>query len=446
MGKKETSKKDSSTDPIKWAGTHTFYIAGTDHEDDTVRIPSSHRQDEVLYQLILPTLCITYADMRFANDIGGVQADYPDSKVYGEEYFDPPIELNGAEAIEKFTWIRGAERVTIGPKDTVIEWWGWRDLVIPKLRIRPQAKVKALLTIPGVIITVSQPFVARVQQYADGRHVGGIQVTKRHHRWKPEPKPQLYALFLRVIDGRTRRAIPEAEVTLRTWDDQKNGFVPEATFFTNGMGIVDVADLPCSDKKLILVERSPWLPQTWRFRPLPGQNVRKIFRLWKPTTQTIPYVWRLQDTLQDIATLTGSSRIAVLRMNRLRSASELTPGTTIDIPCFAAIHHVEARDTLERLAAYFCYDDLDELARVNAITKPYTIHEDQELRLPGWRFFQAKRDDLFERIDEQFGVPGGWSRPAQRVLHDDPTRAYEHEVIAVPTVEFTRKHNLRRLY
>lgn len=446
MSKAKSKKRSSPKGPIRWSGKHVFYIAGTDHDDDTIRIPASHRKDEILYKLLLPTLCITYADMIFANDIGGVQADFPDSKVYGKKYFDPPIELKGEKEIEKYTWIRGAERVIIGPKETIIEWWGWHDLVIPKLRIRAKEKVKTLLSVSDVRINIAEPFVAKVQQYTDGRHVGGIQLTKRHPDWKPEPGPKNYDLFIRVIDGKTRRAIPEARIRLFTWDEKKRAFITEATYYTNKMGIVDIEDLPCSEKKLVTVVRSPWLTQTWRFRPLPGQKVKSFFQLWHPIKIEVPYAWRLQDTLKAISVLTTSSGIELLRMNSLRSDRELNPGKAIKIPCLEATHHVEARDTLERIAEYFCYKDADELSKANELSIPVKLYLYQELRLPGWMFFQAQHDDLFERIDEQFGLPCGWSRPAQRTLHDDPTRAYENEVIAVPALEFVHEHKLKRLY
>lgn len=446
MSKRSKKIQEPPKEDIRWEGKHTFYISGTDHEDDTIRVPSSYRKDEVLHKLILPTLCITYADMKFANDIGGVQADYPDSMVYGERYFDPPIALNGEEEIEKFTWIRGAEKVTIGPKETIIEWWGWKDLVIPKLRIRPKEKVKSLMSISDVIITPSQPFRLSVQQYADGRHVGGIQVNKRHPSWEPKEEPDNYDLFIRVIDGKTRRAIPEAKVILRTWDEDKEGFVKEAEFWTNGMGIVDVKDLPCSNKKLIIVEHSQYMAQTWRFRPLPGQKVRRVFRLWKSKERKIPYVWRLQDSLKTISDLSKSRKTEILRMNRLKSERELRPGREIQITGYEAVYHVNPRDTLERLAEYFCYDSVEELAEANELAKPYKLYEDQELKLPGWVFFKAKDILLFEKIDEQFRVPIGWTRPAHRVLHDDPTRAYKDELIAVPTSEFAQEHRVNRRY
>lgn len=437
--------------PIKWNGTQAYYISGTEHDEDTIRIVADQQGTEEPLKLVLPTLCITYADMEFANKIGGVQEDYPDSAVYGPKYFDPRVVLNGEEEIKKFTWIRGAKRVEIGPEETIIEWHSWHTLVIPRLRIKAKEKVKAVIRTPEVTITESQPFIAKVMQYADGRHVGGVQLTKRHPDWKPEPVPQEYDLWVRVIDGHTRHAIPKVKVNLFTWDsDKKNSgpgeFVLEASWYTDEMGIVDASGLPCSDKKLVIIERRSWLSQTWRFRPLAGQKVKRSFKLWQSKQIQCTYEWRVQDSLKSIAALTGSPQTAILRMSHLRSASEIKPGRTIVTPCFEAVYHVEARDTLERLVELFCYNSVEELAVANELSMPYKLYPDQELHLPGWRLFLGGPGDLFEKLDEQFCLPRGWSRPAQRTLHDDPTRAYEHEVVAVPTQEFVRDHKLRRLY
>jgi LysM repeat protein len=438
------------TSTIRWEGKQAFYIAGTEHDEDTIRVVASQRDTEEYLQLILPTLCITYADLEFVNDIGGEQADYPDSAVYGPRYFDPPVVIDGQAAIEKFTWIRGAERVTIGPKETMIEWHSWRTLVIPRLRIKTKEKAQALLSVPEVPVTVSQPFIAKAMQYADGRHVGGAQLVKRHPDWKPEPVPQEYDLWLRAIDGHSRSAIPEAKVSLFTWEGgerpDEGKFVLEAYWHTNGMGIVDVTGLPCSDKKLVIIECTPWLPRTWRFRPLPGQEVKRTLRFWQNKRTSCSYVWTAQDTIEAIAILGGSDPQTILDMNKLDSAGDIKPGQTIEIPCFEAVYRVEARDTLERLSEWFCYDSAEELAEANRLIKPYKLYQNQELRLPGWCFFLARPGDLFEELDEKFGLPGGSTRPAQRTLHDDPTRTYENEVVAVPTPEFVRGHEPRRWY
>jgi LysM repeat protein len=394
--------------PIQWKGTQAVFVVGTEHEDNTLRIQPTQRYLEKILTLTLPTLCITYADMKFANSIGGKQRDYPDSKVYGPNFFDPPVTIYGQKEIEKFTYIRGADKLTIGKDVTVVEWSGWRELVIPKLRIKPKEKIKALLGIPQVTITVTEPFSVRIKQYADGRHVGGVEVIKRHPDWKPEPTPEEYKLWVRAIDGQSRQAIPRAKVTLYTWNEKLAGgsFVQEASWYTNEMGIAEASGLQCTDKKLVIIERKPWLPRTWRFHPYPGQEIRQTFKLWKGKETKIP-----------------------------------GEGTG-----YEARYHVEKRDTLERIAEWFCYNRPQELAKANKLTKPFAIYPDQELLLPGWFFIQTKSAEEFESIDEKFHLPKGWSRPAQRTLHDNPKRAYKNEIIAVPTKTFTKKHKLKLLH
>ena len=72
-----------------------------------------------------------------------MQEDYPDSRIYGSRHFDPPVVLDGDEEIRKFTWIRGADQVEIGPTETIIRWQCHRPLIIPRLRIKAREKVEA---------------------------------------------------------------------------------------------------------------------------------------------------------------------------------------------------------------------------------------------------------------------------------------------------------------
>jgi hypothetical protein len=401
--------------PIQWKGTQAVYVVGTEHEDNTIRVQPDQRHMEKVLILTLPTLCITYADMNFANAIGGRQRDYPDSQVYGPKFFDPPVVIHGHREIEKFTYIRGADRLTIGSKVTVVEWPSLRELVIPKLHIRPKEKIKATINIPQITITVAEPFSIRIKQYADGRHVGGVEVIKRHPNWKPKETPEEYTLWVRAIDGPTRHAIPRAKVTLYTWNEKADGgeFVREASWYTNEMGIVEAHGLQCAEKKLVIIDREPWLPRTWRFHPYPGQEIRQTFKPWQNKQIKIPVE---------------------------------TKTNTFEETAYEAVYHAEKRDTLERLAEWFCYKGPRELAEENKLAEPFLIYPDQALLLPGWFFIQTKSADLFERFDEQFGVPKCWSRPAQRTLHDNPKRAYENEIIAVPTKDFAKKHKLKLPY
>ena len=63
-----------TTETISWKGKHVFRIAGSRYHEDTLRIDSVRAKGEELLRLVLPTLCLTYADMAFANAIGGEQA------------------------------------------------------------------------------------------------------------------------------------------------------------------------------------------------------------------------------------------------------------------------------------------------------------------------------------------------------------------------------------
>lgn len=269
---------------IQWKGQQAFYVSGTKRDDNTLRIKGAAPQTEVTLRLELPTLCITYADMAFANDIGGRQRDWPDSADYGPRFFDPPVVISGEQDVERLTWIRGAHQVTIGPERTIIEWWGYKSLVIPKLRIAPGKAASALLDVPGVTVTMTQPFTAQIMQYANGRHVGGVQVVKRHPDWQPEPTDEEeYRLWVRAVAAKERRSIPEALVTLFMWEGGRwpgeGEFIPEAHWYTDEMGIVDVPGLPCKGKQMVTIEAKGFEGEKWRFRPLAGQWVRRTFKL-----------------------------------------------------------------------------------------------------------------------------------------------------------------------
>lgn len=434
--------------PIKWSGRHMFYITGIGNDDDTIRIVGDQRKIEKLLTLVLPTLCITYADMQFANQIGGVQKKYPDSKEYGPQFFEPPVVISNPKEIEKFTLIRGAKQVTIGQEETKIEFESYRTLIVPQLQIKKKERATAVVNVPEIEIIVTQPFNAKIMQFADGRHIGGVQFTKAHPDWKPKPIPERYDLWVRVIDDETRRALAETKVTLSDWDPNTGNFVEEAVWYTNKMGIAEASNLPCSDKKLLTIEHPPWLSQTLRFHPLPGQKVKRTFKLWQNSEVTFPYIV-LTDVTVSIQTVAGLSRkptATILEMNRVGSLNELKSGQTINIPCYTPTYRVQARDTLEKLAARFCYNNVEELARANKLSKPYKIYRGQQLRLTGWHFFMARVDDQFDKLDEQFSLPKGWIRPVKKVHHDVPNRIHKNELIAIPSQEFIKKHKLRRRF
>lgn len=271
------------SNPIQWKGEQAFYVSGTERTDNTLRIAGVAPKTEARLHLEFPTLCITYADMAFANAIGGIQANWPDSADYGPKFFDPPVDILGENDIERLTWIRGADLVSIGPDITVIEWWSFKSLVIPKLRIASRKMAKALFQVPGVSIHVNQPFKVPIMQYHDGRHVGGVQIVKPHPDWKPTPIDEEYRLWVRVIDAEKRHAIPEALVTLYTWKGGRwpgeGDFIDEGRWYTDEMGIVDLPGLPCRGKQMVTIEAHGYNGIKWRFRPENGQWVRRTFKL-----------------------------------------------------------------------------------------------------------------------------------------------------------------------
>ena len=210
--------------PITWSGEQIVRIVGTGLHEDTLRIrPSDVKQRENRYRLRLPTLCITYVDLKFSNDIGGEQERWPASAAYGPKFFDPPVVIGRAD-IERLTWIRGAEQVTIGPKETEIEWFGFRELVVPRMRLSVTDPVEATVEVVSSVIDVGEELRLDVAQYANGRLIGGVQVAKRHPDWKPPEEPTSYRLWIRVIDADRQQPFRKARLLLSQWDGK--GFTP----------------------------------------------------------------------------------------------------------------------------------------------------------------------------------------------------------------------------
>jgi hypothetical protein len=395
-------------------------------------------------RIVLPTLCITYADMRFTNDIGGQQENYPASQVYGPKYFDPPVELNGEAKVKKFTWIRGSHRVVIGPKETEIEWYPWKTLIVPRLRLDKKIPTDATIAVKDTPISVDQPLVIKVLQYADGRHVGGIRIEKRHPEWKPPDKPRDYDLWVRIVDATKREPLPEAPLNIFHWDPKLHtpyghgGFALVDKRYTNGEGIVHDTHRPSGEKEAVCLELPGWRAVAHCFRPLGGQLVRIYMRAWQLKGTTLGYSWRLNDTLDQIVQLTGSKSEDILRDNGLADPSELKPGITIGLPCFEAAYRMEPGDTFEWLAESFGYESVEELAKLSNVRDITSWDGNSDIMLPGWHFFYAPRDASLEDIDDQFGLPHGSTRTVGRVHHPDPRLPYEGETIAVPTLRWAQ--------
>lgn len=422
-----------------WSGEQAFRLVGTERYADSLRIKTAHKGSELPLRLILPTLCITYADMVFANDIGGEQEPYPASQQYGPKYFNPPVEINGEAEVQKFTWIRGAHRVVIGPRETKIEWYPWKTLIIPRLRLDQETPANALLSIKDVPIRVDQPLVIKVLQYADGRHIGGIRVEKRHPDWKPTDKPRDYNLWVRVVDAVKRESIPEARLNLFRWDPGKETPVGRGGFelievrYTDGNGIVQDPQRPSGELEAVTLHLPGWHSTAHCFRPLGGQHVRLYMRAWPLKATYLPYSWQPGDSLDRIAPLTGFTADQILKDNGLSDPSDLKPGIDIGLPCFAATYRMEPGDTFEWLAEFFGYEDVKELARLNGVRDLVTWDGNTDIALPDWTFFYARREEFLPQIDEMFHLTKGSVRLVGRVHHADARLPYEGETIAVPS-------------
>jgi LysM repeat protein len=426
-----------SSDPLIWSGEHSFDVVGTERYADSLRVKTPRKGGEELLRLVLPTLCITYADMKFANDIGGVQESYPASQAYGPRYFDPPVELIGEADIRKFTWIRGAHRVTIGPTETEIEWYAGKTLIIPRLRLDQKEPAQAKLVVKDAHIPVERPLVVTVLQYADGRHIGGIRFEKRHPLYEPPKEPQEYNLWVRVVDGETGEPMPEARLNFFRWDPGAStpsgtgGFVLVEHRYTNGDGVVQDAHRPSGEREAVVLDMPGWRAVARCFKPLGGQHVRLFMRAWRLRKAQMGYMWQKGDRLDRIALLTGHSEQEILDANRLTDPSDLKPGMRIRLPCYAATYRMESGDTYEWLARAFGYAHVKELARLNRV-RDLAALGGKDIRLPGWYFFYARRDESLQVLDKRFGLERGSARTVGRVYHADPDLPYEGETIALP--------------
>ncbi len=84
--------------------------------------------------------------------------------------------ITDAREIEKLTWIRGADRVVIGPETTEIEWFMWNTLVIPRLRLSKEEPATATVSATDVPVLIDKELAIDVMQCGDGRILGGIRI------------------------------------------------------------------------------------------------------------------------------------------------------------------------------------------------------------------------------------------------------------------------------
>jgi hypothetical protein len=380
---------------INWSGEQVVRIVGTGLHEDTLRFrPSGTKQRENHYRLRLPTLCITYADAKFANSIGGEQARWPASSAYGPQFFDPPVVL-GPPDIERLTWIRGAHRVTIGPKETEIEWFAFSELIVPRLRLSVKDPIEATVEVVSSVIDVAEELRVDVAQYANGRLIGGVQVAKRHPDWKPPKEPPFYDLWIRVIDGDGQRPLPKLAVALSRWDGKQ--FVVDETPRTDRTG-----SIVRHERKPGELEAAALAAEGW----------------W-----SVPRVWRA---------LPGQPMNVLLEAVRLKSAKY--PGRVVSSrKVYAATYPLQTGETLATVAETFRYRDAADL--LQDIGSDHLPHANR-LALPGWYFTHAASGDTLDTISKDFGVARGWARTPGRRHRPDPRVPLEHEIVAVPSPDF----------
>lgn len=427
-----------SSKPYVWSGEHSFEIAGSGMHEDTLRIVQNYQQSERMLTLVLPTLCITYANMEFQNAVGGQQENYPASAAYGPAYFDPPVVLTGSD-IEKYTYIRGAHSVEIGPDRTVIEFPCWKDLVIPRLRIDKAPGAGALLEAGETVIDQQTPLTIYVKQYADGRHVGGITIEKRHPEFvPPEPKAE-YDLWIRVIDGVTREALWETLVEVWRWDPKAStpygdgDFVLEERLYTDGNGVVQLLGLRAQELYWYAVNKPGWRVAPRYLRPLAQQSVRLHMQAWRMREDTFRYTWQRYDVLDELAKLTHIDAQEILKMNHIASASQLRAGMEITLPCYQGTYRPESWEKIAAVAKRFGFENTKELAYANGLRDINQYRGAKDLVLPQWRFFIARPGDSLQTFDKQFSLPARLSVPVHRLYRPRKGALLPGEIVAVPT-------------
>jgi hypothetical protein len=408
-------------------------------KEDTLRIRSRGPKAELQFTLTLPTLCITYADMRFQNAVGGVQANFPGSRAYAPVYFDPPVTLNGEEEIEKFTYIRGASRVVIGPKETRIEFPSWKELVIPRLRLDAKEPAQAVLSGTNVPVDIDQPLTVLVRQYADGRHVGGATLEARHPKYQPPEEKPFYNLWVRVIDGRLLKPLEKARIGVWHWSAADTGpfgpgiFLKDDERWGGPDGGATFMNRPAGEWEAVVAQRAGWRVTPRVYRPLAGQPVQLTLRAWEMQPAERLFTWPKVLDLGEMGERCGGGGQAILALNGLPGAEALKPGVAVRVPCFAGALCPEGRESLQDIVERFRFKDQKALAKANGLGKLAQYDGSVDLQLPGWHFFYARPQDTLEAFDRLFDLSPGSCVPVGRVFRPYPGMLYDGEVVGVPS-------------
>jgi len=427
-----------------WGGSQVFRLNRNAVHEDTLRIKSNYAKSEKILTLMLPTLCITYADMKFQNQVGGEQESFPQSQAYGPLYFDPPVTITGEKEIERLTYIRGAQRVVISPHETRVEFPSWKELVIPRLRLDRQKVAEARLEVPNTLIKLREPLMIDLRQFADGRHIGGIRIEKRHPKWPGPVAEPIYDLWIRMLDGPTLKPLPKVPLDILRWDPKWPTPYGQGAFrfleqrISNGKGDVRALARPSGELEAFAVRKPGCRAVVRCVRPLSGQKINLHMRVWPLSPDLLPYVWRKGDTLENIAELSGHPVQTILELNQLNSASQIKTGMRIVLPCYAAIYRMEPWDNFDSVARAFGYRNAAGLSKANGLPSDKALDSGADIRLPDWHYFYARENDTLERLDAMFGLPKGCSTTVGRTFHADQRLPYPGEVVAVPMPRFAQ--------
>jgi hypothetical protein len=426
----------STSDIYNWTGKQSFQLNASGLKEDTLRIVPKHGKLETVFKLVLPTLCITYADMKFQNAVGGLQANYPASRSYGPAYFDPPVEIKGEQEIERLTYIRGAQRVVIGPKETLIEFPSWKELVVPRLRLSQKDPAIATLHTVNAPVHINEPLSVLVMQFADGRHIGGVNIQARHPKYSPPTIKQQYDLWVRVLDAMNLKPLAEKRVDIWHWEPMSKGSAGTGTFKLSNQkwtgkdgGIHDPAR-PSGELEAVTVNLPGWRVTPRCYRPLAGQPVQITLRAWPMQPDVTRYVWQKGDTVESMAALCGHIPEDIIQLNQLGDASALQPGMRISLPCYHGALRPDPWDTPEKVAKRFHLDS-KTLAKYNGLSDLADYDGSLDLQLPGWHFFHARPTDTLQKLNKAFKLPSGTCVPAGRVYRPHPDLLYAGEVVGV---------------
>lgn len=267
-----------------WTLAHNFWLTTHGEHDDTLEV-AAPAGPEHMFSIALPTLCITYADMTFTNQIGGEQLPYPSSRAYAAK-FTPDITIAAAD-VERLTWIRGAVSVTIGAAQTTITWRGG-PLLIPRLRIERGVDVQATIRASRVAVPNRGEVFIDTLHRADGFRIGGLRVTKRGPRWERPKVAETSSLAVQVVDAETGRPFQEVPVRRRESHAKANdreNFVEVDRGSTSHDGWWVQPSIRSDVLNEVTIDRPDLQCEPRRFRALPGEPVRLRLHARKVVTK-----------------------------------------------------------------------------------------------------------------------------------------------------------------